>query len=750
MAGGKKARAKLKSGRLENRMRAGNGSDPTSQGGVGSSRPPRSQSPDSFEGVISREDVVFVKSAFETALSNENSYIQGRLKEEFPLMVYSLMEATPTTDERRNIQKLLNNPDGHGKNSPFSLEHRTLFRVLKVETQAGLLTIGSRIARLHGGAFQKMPVDLLGCLWNDSPAVSWGLFNGLEKHETFLRGPADADEKQKYKARLLANLATEAKAKPETLQALERRLDESYPGHSPSTPTPPSRAAAADDDDASGPPSLAPSEGDDDDETRDSRLPPSDAPFRNGETVTDDDDDDDNDDDDSSAPPSLATSSGSDDEEEDRAWLDRARFEEPPEEAENATRRTNPRASERPASSSASSSQPPSLASSPDSSRAASLRSARGAPASGSGNPGTRSFFSHSEALDGAFDPGEETKPSSSRDPLFAKSSSPDTNPTDPEAKKEDTNTFRADPQVPSQATPPQPRRKRFSEKVALARALARASVAKARRVLAAEAKKKANADESSASGSSSASPSSPSRSALAADRDAQLAYFRARREARDGGGGEASTSDSPWTRESRARRVREEASGRLGVSQNEKGSGTLFDLCDGVARRAVDDATHIEWLLNEPLVRRVWRYENTVRVCEFHERALRRDYDGRHVNDDEARSKNDETTPSRCFEAAPEVCGADASRAAVRAVAREVLRGVLRERPRRRGRARALLAQELRRGGRGSRVRPTALAPRHGGGFRRRRRVSFRRRRRSFVRGRGPIELEPRRTPRP
>ena len=524
-----------------------------------------------------REEVALVQSAFETALSNENSYIQGRLKEEFPLMVYPIMEATPTPGDLRDKNDIKSILD-IVKDCPFSLQHRTLFSALKVETQGMLLAMGSHIAWLHGGAFQKLPADLLGCLWNESPDVSVSLFAFLETHETFLRGPADADKKQKYKAELLATFGSEAK--PETLQALERRLDAWYPGHSPSTPTPPSRAAAADDvgrasSDASGPPSLAPSEGDDDDETRDSRLPPSDAPFRNGETVTNDDDDDD---DDSSAPPSLATSSGSDDEEEDRA-----RFEEPPEEAENATRRTNPRApveraegpaAEGPASSSASSSQPPSLASSPDSSRAASPRAARGAPASGSGNSGTRSFFSPSEALNGLFDPGEETrkkkksaaetKPSSSRDVAKPEKSKPEknpTNPTNPEAKKEDT--FKADPPVPSQATPPQPRRKRFSEKVALARKLARASVAKARRALAAEAEK---------------------RSALVADRDAQLAYFRARREARDGGGGEASTSDSPWTRASRARRVREEASGCLGV---EKGSGTLNDLCDGVARRA-------------------------------------------------------------------------------------------------------------------------------------------------------------------
>lgn len=302
MAGGKKARAKLKSGRLENRMRAGNGSDPTSQGGVGSSRPPRSQSPDSFEGVISmsreaREEVALVQSAFETALSNENSYIQGRLKEEFPLMVYPIMEATPTPGDLRDKNDIKSILD-IVKDCPFSLQHRTLFSALKVETQGMLLAMGSHIAWLHGGAFQKLPADLLGCLWNESPDVSVSLFAFLETHETFLRGPADADKKQKYKAELLATFGSEAK--PETLQALERRLDAWYPGHSPSTPTPPSRAAAADDvgrasSDASGPPSLAPSEGDDDDETRDSRLPPSDAPFRNGETVTNDDDDDDDD-----------------------------------------------------------------------------------------------------------------------------------------------------------------------------------------------------------------------------------------------------------------------------------------------------------------------------------------------------------------------------------------------------------------------------------------------------------------------
>ena len=205
MAGGKKARAKLKSGRLENRMRAGNGSDPTSQEGVGSSRPPRSQSPTSLKRVISYEDALFFKTAFARALRNENGYIQGRLKEEFPLMVYSIMEGTPNPgDARKN--KNIPGPETEffldEKTSPFSSEHRTLFSALKEETQILLLSLGSRIGWVRGGAFRKMPVDLMSCLWNESP-------------------------------------------EPETVRALERHLDASFPSHSPSTPTLPSRAAAA-------------------------------------------------------------------------------------------------------------------------------------------------------------------------------------------------------------------------------------------------------------------------------------------------------------------------------------------------------------------------------------------------------------------------------------------------------------------------------------------------------------------------
>ena len=348
-------------------------------------------------------------------------------------------------------------------------------------------------------------------------------------------------------------------------------------------------------------------------------------------------DDDDDDDDDSSAPPSLATSSGSDDDEEDRA-----RFEEPEEseETENATRRTNPRTnSERAARSrggtflflrvflaAALAGVVAGLV--PGGVAAGGARRSR-ERVRNPGNPGTRSHFSPAEALNGVVDPGEETrtkkksaaaetkkKPSSSRD--VAKPSSPDTNPRrDPEAKKEDK---KEDPPAdPSQATPPQFRRKRFSEKVALARALARAGVAKNARALAAHSPaKKDDADSTSSgsSGSSSASPSSPSRSALLlADRDAQLAYFRTRPRVsrrRRRRGLHLGLALDP--RVSRAR-VREEASGWLGVDEKKR-SGTLFDMWDGVARRAVDDVTRLEWLLDEPLTRRVWRYENTVRVC--------------------------------------------------------------------------------------------------------------------------------------
>ena len=136
------------------------------------------------------------------------------------------------------------------------------------------------------------------------------------------------------------------------------------------------------------------------------------------------------------------------------------------------------------------------------------------------------------------------------------------------------------------------------------------------------------------------------------ADRDAQLAYFRTRRSLATAAAKSLGLALDPRVC---ARRVREEAAG--GWASMKKSVPEPFSICGQrrATRRGRRD--EIGCLLDEPLTRRVWRYENTVRVCEFHKQALRRDYRGRHVNDSNI-SKNDET-PARCFEAAPEVCGA-------------------------------------------------------------------------------------------
>ena len=158
----------------------------------------------------------------------------------------------------------------------------------------------------------------------------------------------------------------------------------------------------------------------------------------------------------------------------------------------------------------------------------------------------------------------------------------------------------------------------------------------------------------------------------------------------------------------------------------------------DGVARRAVDDVTRLEWLLDEPLTRRVWRYENTVRVCEFHKHSRSGGTtEGRHVNDSnisKTSTKRPRAVPSR---RRPSVRGGVVPGRGARGRSGGASRCPARTATSR-GRARALLAQELRRGGRGT-VRPLALAQATEEVSNERQQ---KRRRRSFVRS--AIELEP------
>ena len=234
MAGGKKARAKLKSGRLENRMRAGNGSDPRLRD-VGSSRPPRSSVPHLLEE-STYEDALFFKTAFARALRNENGYIQGRLKEEFPLMVYSIMEGTPNPGDARKNKNI------RGPATEFFLDEKT--SPLFVRTP-------NPVQRSEGGdANPASELRVAYRLGARDPTEDAGGSHGVACGTT-ARGSGDGPRPSKdtstRRFRVIRRLRRRCR------RARRRRT----------TTTRRDR--------------LAPSDGDDDDETRDSRLPPSDA-----------------------------------------------------------------------------------------------------------------------------------------------------------------------------------------------------------------------------------------------------------------------------------------------------------------------------------------------------------------------------------------------------------------------------------------------------------------------------------------
>ena len=670
MAGGKKARAKLKSERLKNRSRAGNGSDPSPPEGVGSSDTPRSAVDRLLDGFSSAgtsieammRDLMMAPTgtgngdaladASDRAKGIDRGHLLDCLREGSSLPGVSRLLRGDLPDDIEGLERELND----------------MFRSLPPETQNTLIEMQMN-ANGPDGRELYLRDAAMRCLEFETPAVR----SAVQLHMLKNVNPGNRRPEQ-LRAELFELLA-EVKAKPETVrtfEALVAAMDASENRERDSAATDVlenPNAVAEDDDGSSGPPSLAPSDDDDDDPRR---------------SIPDDEKND------SSAPPSLASSSGSDDDEDDRARTktsDETKHKTPllPDDVpEKGKGRVDATASD-------SSSQPPSLASSPESSPAASPRASRvpsEAHIAGGSGSGTRPVdpkkkASPSEALDAFFDPGEAKKkePAKQRDAdeKNAATSKPSTSrrgdeKTSPNSaatlaghKKERSGVD--DPTPPPVPKPvpetPKPKRnasekhKRFSDEVSLARKLARASVAKALEAIS------INADGGAASTSARSSVSRLD--TRAASREAQFACFRARREARDG------DDDSPWIRLRRVRRVREELNGRLGIDGSGSGSETnggdesekesvgtstsLASLCDSLARRCVDDATYLEWLMEEPFAAHEWQYENTVRTCEFHKQPLRESFSS---SSGETRTKKkDGPSPSRCYEFAPEVSGA-------------------------------------------------------------------------------------------
>ena len=768
MAGGKKARAKLKSERLKNRSRAGNGSDPSPPEGVGSSDTARSAVDEFLGGFASTgasietmmRDLMMAPTgtgngdaladASDRAKGIDRGQLLDCLREGSSLPGVSRFLSGDFPDDIEGLEGELND----------------MFRSLPLETQNTLLEMQMNATGTGLNGRELFLLDAgFRCLELETPAVRSAVREHMQKNVN----PGNQMPEQRRAE--LFKLLVEVKAKPETVRVFEvlvAALGSSENQERDSAAmdvleTP--NAVVLDDDDSSGPPSLAPSDDDDDDPRRSVQeqradaleclkfetpavrnavvehfqktvdnikvtpgnrrpLPPQlradlfkllaevkakpetvatfEAMIENAENqerervavmdvlenpnaVAEDDDgssgppslapsDDDDDDprrsirkedekNDSSAPPSLASSSGSDDDEDDRARtkVSDENKNKTPLLPEHVPEKGKGRVPLDATPASDSSSQPPSLASSPESSPAASPRASRVpseahiAGASGSGTKTVDPEASPSEALNAFFDPGEAKKKEAAK----KKKRSAETD--DKKERVDDPTPPSVPKPVPETETKPKrnasEKHKRFSAEVSLARKLARASVAKAR-----ETHSSINADGGAASTSGFRSPVS-GLDTLAASREAQFAYYRARCEANDG------DDDSPWIRLRRVRRVREELNGRLGIDGSGSGSETnggdesekesvgtstsLASLCDALARRCVDDATFLEWLMSENIVAHTWRYENTVRTCEFHNQPLRESF-----GSGETRTQ-DGPSPSRCYEFAPEVSGA-------------------------------------------------------------------------------------------
>jgi hypothetical protein len=645
MAGGKKARAKLKSERLKNRSRAGNGSDPSPPEGVGSSAAARS-AVDEFLGGFSStgasidmmRDLMMAPTgtgngdaladASDRAKGIDTGQLLDCLREGSSLPGVSRLLSGDVPDDIEGLEGELNDMFG---SLPPEMQNALIQMQMNANGPDG------RELYLRDAAFR--------CLEFETPAVRSAVQSHMIKN---FNSPGNQRPEQ-LRADLFKLLA-EVKAKPETVrvfEALVTAMDSSENQELDSAAmdvleNP--NVAAEDDDDSSGPPSLAPSDDDDDDPRRSIRK-----------------EDEKND---SSAPPSLASSSGSDDDEDDRARtkVSDENKNKTPLLPEHVPEKGKGRVPLDATPASDSSSQPPSLASSPESSPAASPRASRVpseahiAGGSGSGTKTVDPEASPSEALNAFFDPGEAKKKEA------AKKNKRGAETDEHKKERVDDPTPPSVPKpVPETETKPKrnasEKHKRFSAEVSLARKLARASVAKAR-----ETHSSINADGGAASTSGFRSPVS-GLDTLAASREAQFAYYRARCEANDG------DDDSPWIRLRRVRRVREELNGRLGIDGSGSGSETnggdesekesvgtstsLASLCDALARRCVDDATFLEWLMSENIVAHTWRYENTVRTCEFHNQPLRESF-----GSGETRTQ-DGPSPSRCYEFAPEVSGA-------------------------------------------------------------------------------------------
>jgi hypothetical protein len=256
MAGGKKARAKLKSERAKNRSRAGNGSDPSPPEGVGSSDAARSAAVEEFLGGFASTGAsveTMMRDLMMAPTGTGNGVTLADASDRA-----TVIDRGSVLDRLRSLPGVSRFLSGDVPDDIEGLEGELhdMFRSLPPEMQ-NMLTEMQMNATGNGLNGREMFLldAAFRCLELETPAVRSAVQEHMQKNVN----PGNQMPEQRRAA--LFKLLAEVKAKPETVRTFEVLVAAM---NAPENPN----AVAEDDDDSSGPPSLAPSDDDDDDPRR--------------------------------------------------------------------------------------------------------------------------------------------------------------------------------------------------------------------------------------------------------------------------------------------------------------------------------------------------------------------------------------------------------------------------------------------------------------------------------------------------
>jgi hypothetical protein len=271
MAGGKKARAKLKSERAKNRSRAGNGSDPSPPEGVGSSDAARSAAVEEFLGGFASTGASVETMMRDLMMAPTGTGNGVTLADASDRATVIDRGSAPGPSRRSSLPGVSRFLSGDVPDDIEGLEGELhdMFRSLPPEMQ-NMLTEMQMNATGNGLNGREMFLldAAFRCLELETPAVRSAVQEHMQKNVN----PGNQMPEQRRAA--LFKLLAEVKAKPETVRTFEVLVaamgsSENQERDSAAMDVLENPNAVAEDDDgSSGPPSLAPSDDDDDDPER--------------------------------------------------------------------------------------------------------------------------------------------------------------------------------------------------------------------------------------------------------------------------------------------------------------------------------------------------------------------------------------------------------------------------------------------------------------------------------------------------